>query len=76
MGGRVAWSSTPISATFLALTGRWHPQIGAPLGPGSGQIGMGQRLALIGVQKHNVAGLGSRLSRCEPQPPRSTASAS
>jgi hypothetical protein len=30
---------------------------------------MGQRLALIGVQKHDVAGLGSRLSRFEPQPP-------
>ena len=52
---------------FLGLTGRGHPQVGATLGPGSGQIGMGQRLALVGEQQHDVAGLGLRLAQQEPQ---------
>ncbi|MGY3614112.1 hypothetical protein ACVJGD_000308 [Bradyrhizobium sp. USDA 10063] len=52
---------------LLGLSWRRHPQIGAALGPGSGQIRMRQRLALIGEEKHDITGLGLRLSQCQPQ---------
>jgi hypothetical protein len=65
MTRRVAWSSTPISATFLALA----PADRRPAWPRLWPDRMGQRLALIGVQKHDVAGLGLRLSQFEPQQP-------
>ena len=52
---------------LLGLSWRLHPQIGATLGPGSGQIRMGQRLALVGEQKQDITGLCLRLSQCQPE---------
>ena len=52
---------------LLGLSWRLHPQIGATLGPGSGQIRMRQRLALVGEEKHDIAGLRLRLSQCQPE---------
>src|SRR5271165_5243079 len=52
---------------LLGLAGRRHPQVGATLGPGSGEIGMRQRLALVGEEKHDVAGLRLRLAQRQPE---------
>src|SRR5271166_2720057 len=49
------------------LSGRRHAQVGAALGPGARQIGMGQRLALVGEQQHDVAGLRLGFQELEPQ---------
>lgn len=49
------------------LAGRGHSEIGTALCPGPGQIGVGQRLALIGKQQHDVAGLGLCLAQLKPQ---------
>ena len=44
--------------SYLAgLAGRLDPQVGALLSPGMGQVGMRQRLALVGIQQGDVAGL-------------------
>src|SRR3954451_3842735 len=51
---RVTWSNEPSIATFRALTGCRHPQVGAGLRPGPGEVGMGQRLALVAIQQHDV----------------------
>jgi hypothetical protein len=50
------------------LAGGGHPQVSAALGPGVGQIGMGQRLGLVGRQQHDVAGVGLLLQQLEPEP--------
>ena len=52
---------------LLGLAGRRHAQIGAAPGPGSGQIGVGQRLALVGEQEHDIAGLRLRLAQRQPE---------
>jgi hypothetical protein len=52
---------------LLGLTGRWNAQIGATLGPSSGQIGMGQGLALVDEEQHDVAGLRLRLAQRQPE---------
>ena len=49
------------------LPRRRHAQVGAARRPGSGEIGMGQRLALVRKQQHNVAGLGLRLAQVQTQ---------
>src|ERR687889_1243105 len=49
------------------LAGRWNAQIRALLGPGMGQIGMGQRLRLIAEQEHDIARLGLRLQELAAQ---------
>jgi hypothetical protein len=55
------------------LPRRRHAQVRATLGPGAGEIGMCQGLALIAEQEHDVAGLGLRLAQLEPRAPnRST----
>src|SRR5580700_774732 len=61
---------------LLGLTGRRNAQIGATLGPSSGQIGMGQGLALVDEEQHDVAGLRLRLAQPSLRPTRSMASAS
>jgi hypothetical protein len=43
-------------------------QIGAASGPGSGQIGMGQRLALVPIGEDDVAGFALGLAQLEAQP--------
>jgi hypothetical protein len=48
---------------LLRLPWRWNPKVRALLGPGAREIGMRQRLALIGKQQHNVARLGLRLEQ-------------
>src|SRR3954466_15303914 len=60
MSRRRVWSRAPNRATFRACPG-------AARRPGSGEIGMGQRLALVRKQQHNVAGLGLRLAQVQTQ---------
>jgi hypothetical protein len=52
---------------LLGLAGHRHTQISTALGPSSGQIGMRQRLALVGEQKHDVAGFHLRFAQSDPQ---------
>lgn len=52
---------------LLCLSWRWHAQVGAGFGPGSGEIGMGQRLALIAKEQHDVAGLRLTLAQLQAQ---------
>jgi hypothetical protein len=52
---------------LLGLPRRRRAQVGAPLGPGAGEVGMGESFALVGEQKHDVASLGLRLAQLEPQ---------
>ena len=52
---------------LLGLPGRWNAQIRAPLGPGLGEIGMGERFGFIAEQKHDIARLGLRLQQLEAQ---------
>ena len=47
---------------LFGLTGCLYAQVYAAFGPGTGEIGMGQRLALVGKQQHDVAGCGLRLA--------------
>src|SRR5262245_24792402 len=53
---------------LLRLPRSRHPQVGAALGPGVGEIGMGERLALVGEQKHNVTRFGLPFAQLEPKP--------
>src|SRR5271167_380479 len=57
----------PHHGNLLGLPRRRHAQVRATLGPGAGQIGMCQRLTLIGEQEHDVASLGLRFTQPEPQ---------
>src|ERR1700683_4240454 len=52
---------------LLCLSRSRHAQVGAGLGPGSGEIGMGQRLALIAIEQHDVAGFGLALAQLPTQ---------
>jgi hypothetical protein len=52
---------------LLGLAGRRNAQIGAALGPSSGQIGMGQGLALVDEEQHDVAGPRLRLAQRPPE---------
>jgi hypothetical protein len=52
---------------LLRPSGRRNPKVRAFLGPGARQIGMRQRLALIGKQQHDVASLGLRLEQFQAQ---------
>src|SRR4029077_15141100 len=52
---------------LLRLSGRWNPKVRAFLGPGAREIGMRQRLALIGKQQQDVASLGLRLEQFQTQ---------
>src|ERR1700690_1855815 len=49
------------------LSRRWHTQVRSRLRPGAGEIGMGQRLALVPVEKHNVAGFGLLSAQLQAQ---------
>jgi hypothetical protein len=57
----------PDHCHLLGLAGRRHTQIGATLSPGSGQVRMRQRLALVGEQEHDIAGLRLRLAQRQPE---------
>ena len=52
---------------LLGLPRRRHAQIGAGPGPGSGEVGMGQRLAFIGKEQHDVAGFGLLFEKLQAQ---------
>ena len=52
---------------LLGLPWRRHAQVGARFRPGSGEIGMGQRLALVAVEKNDVAGFGLTLAQMQAQ---------
>jgi hypothetical protein len=52
---------------FLRLSGRRHAKIGTTFCPGARQIGMRQRLALVGEQKNDIAGLSLGFAQLEPQ---------
>jgi hypothetical protein len=49
------------------LPGCRHAQVGAALGPGMRQIGMGQRFGLVLRQQHDIAGLGLQLQDFEAE---------
>ncbi len=52
---------------LLGLSRRRHAQVGAGLRPRSGKIGMRQRLALVAVEQHDVAGCGLLLAQVQAQ---------
>ena len=58
----------PQHRDLLGLPRRRHPQVRPRLHPGAGEIGMGQRLALIAVEKNNVAGFGLLFAQLQAQP--------
>ena len=47
---------------LFGLAGCLYPQVCAAFGLSTGEIGMGQRLALVGKQQHDVADCGLRLA--------------
>src|SRR6202790_5142686 len=49
------------------LAGRLHPQIGSPLGPGAGEIGVGQSLGLVLEQQYDLPGFGLLLQQTQAQ---------
>ena len=49
------------------LSGRRHAKVGPTLCPGASEIGMRQRLALVGEQENDIAGRGLRLAQLQPQ---------
>lgn len=51
---------------FLGLPWRWSAEIGSAPGPSAGQIRMGQSLALIGVEQHDIASFGLGFSQLQP----------
>ena len=48
----------PQDRDLLGLSRRGHAQVRSRLRPGAGEIGMGQRLALVAMEKDNVARFG------------------
>ena len=52
---------------LLGLAWCRHAQIGASFRPCSGEVGMRQRLALIAIQKHDVAGFCLLLAQLQAQ---------
>jgi hypothetical protein len=57
----------PQHRDLLGLPRRRHTQVRPRLRPGAGEIGMGQRLALIAVEKNNVSGLGLLFAQLQAQ---------
>jgi len=53
---------------FLGLSRRWHTQVVPCLCPDAGEIGMGQRLALVAIQENNGAGFGLLFAQLQTQP--------
>ena len=76
MSWRQTKSRAPIMRDAFRLARCRDPQIGAPLRPGAGEIGMGERLGFVGKQQHDVAGQRLLLQQAEAQAASSTASAS
>ena len=52
---------------LLGLSGRRHAQVGARLRPRPGKIGMRQRLALVAIEQHDIAGFGLTLAQLQAQ---------
>src|SRR5271154_4271510 len=52
---------------FLGLSGRRHAQVRTRLRPRSREIGMRQCLALVAVEKNDVAGFGLTLAQLQAQ---------
>ena len=52
---------------LLCLSWGRDPQIGASLRPGTGEVGMRQRLALIAIEQNDVAGFGLLLAQLQAQ---------
>ena len=57
----------PQHRDLLGLPRRRHPQVRPRLRPGAGEIGMRQRLALIAVEKNNVARFGLLFAQLQAQ---------
>jgi hypothetical protein len=57
----------PQHRDLLGLPRRRHAQVRPRLRPGAGEIGMGQRLALVAVEKNDVARLGLLLAQLQAQ---------
>lgn len=47
------------------LPRRWHPQVGPHPGPDTGEIGMGERLALVAVVQNDIARFGLLLAQSQ-----------
>jgi len=52
---------------LFGLSRRGHAQVRPRLRPGAGEIGVGQRLALVAVEKDNVAGFGLLFAKLKAQ---------
>ncbi len=52
---------------LLGLSGSRYAQVGAGFGPCSCEIRMGQRLALVAIEQHDVAGFGLTLAQLQAQ---------
>src|SRR5277367_6309737 len=57
----------PQNRDLLGLPRRGHAQVRPRLRPGAGEIGMGQRLALVAVEKNDVARLGLLFAQVQAQ---------
>ena len=57
----------PQHRDFVGLPGRRDTQVRPRLRPGAGEIGMGQRLALVTVEKNDVARLGLLFAQLQAQ---------
>ena len=57
----------PQHRDLLGLPRRRHTQVRPRLRPGAGEIGMRQRLALIAVEKNNVARFGLLFAQLQAQ---------
>ncbi len=55
MRSRAPKSRPPGMPVRAAWPGRREPETGAPLRPGAGEIGMGQRFRFSGEQEHDAA---------------------
>jgi len=57
----------PQDRDLFGLSRRGHAQVRPRLRPGAGEIGVGQRLALVAVEKDNVAGFGLLFAKLKAQ---------
>src|SRR5580704_2067095 len=57
----------PQHGDLPGLSRRRHTQVRARLRPGAGEIGMCQRLALVAIEKNNVAGFGLLFAQLQAQ---------
>ena len=67
MSWRASVIERPQHRDLLGLPRHRHPQVRPRLRPGAGEIGIRQRLALIAVEKNNVARFGLLFAQLQAQ---------